>query len=123
MIRSGVNRVILIGYLERNPEKRSLKDGTDITHLIIVTPEVWQDKRSGQERSREEEHRVVIFNDGLGRIARDYLHKDSWVYVCGRLRINEWTDQAGVQHTDVEVVLPAYSGELQLLDRREGNGK
>lgn len=117
--RAGVNRAVLIGFLDRDPERRSLSDGTAIVNLILVTPEIWRDP-SGEERSREERHRVAIFNAGLGRIAVNYLHKGSWIYVCGSLRARRWVDGAGVQHDTSEVVLPAYSGELQMLDRRDG---
>lgn len=116
-----VNRVILIGYLEADPERRSLNNETTVVNLLLVTTESWLDKHSGERRRREERHRVAIFNDGLGRIAVDYLHKGSRIYVCGSLRTRRWVDGAGVHHDTSEVVLPAYSGELQMLDRREGS--
>jgi single-strand DNA-binding protein len=118
-----VNRVILIGRLETDPERRSLNNGTPVVNLILVTTESWRDKHSGERRRREERHRVTIFNEALGRIATEYLRKGAEIYLCGTLRTRKWVDGAGVQHDTSEVVLPIYGAELQMLDRRDGGDR
>jgi single-strand DNA-binding protein len=120
MTRSGVNRAILIGYLERDPERRDLGDGTTVVNFTVITPEVWQDKQSGEERLREERHRVAIFNDAIGRIAAEHLRKGAWIYLCGTIRTRQWIDSAGTQRDTSEITLPRYRGELQMLGRKDG---
>jgi single-strand DNA-binding protein len=118
MTRAGVDRVIVIGYLADDPERRALADGGVMVNCELVTVEVWWDRQSGEERFHEERHRVAIFNEPLGNIAMQYLERGAWMYFCGMLRTRKWVDAAGVQQDTSEIVLPRYSGELQMLDRR-----
>ena len=116
-----VNKVILLGNLGRDPEVRSTQDGVKIVNLNIATSERWKDRNSGEQRERTEWHRVVIFNENLGRIAEQYLRKGSTVYLEGQLQTRKWTDQQGVEKYTTEVVLQRYRGELTLLgSRNEG---
>ena len=119
MIRPGVNRCIMIGYLNSDPERRALQSGDFVVNFGLVTAAVWQDQHTGKERSRGEHHRVAIFNEALGRVASDFLHKGSWVYLCGTLRTRRKIDAAGVQRDTSEITLLRFGGELQMLDRRE----
>ena len=119
MTRAGVNRVILVGYLNGDPERRTLQSGDPVVNFTLCTPEVWGDRQSGEERSREEQHRVAIFNEGLGQVASDFLRKGAWIYICGTLRTRHWIDAGGVQRDTSEITLPRFGGELQMLDRRE----
>lgn len=113
-----VNKVILVGNLGRDPEVRSSQDGTKIVNLSIATSERWKDRNSGEQRERTEWHRVVIFNENLGRVAEQYLRKGSSVYLEGQLQTRKWTDQQGVEKYTTEVVLQRYRGELTLLGGR-----
>jgi len=113
-----VNKVILVGNLGRDPEVRSSQDGTKIVNLSIATSERWKDRMSGEPRERTEWHRVVIFNENLGRVAEQYLRKGSSVYVEGQLQTRKWTDQQGVEKYTTEVVLGRFRGELTLLGSR-----
>ena len=113
-----VNKVILVGNLGRDPEVRNSQDGTKIVTLSIATSERWKDRGSGEQRERTEWHRVVIFNENLGRIAEQYLRKGSSVYVEGQLQTRKWTDQQGVEKYTTEVVLQRYRGEMTLLGGR-----
>ena len=113
-----VNKVILVGNLGRDPEVRSTQDGSKIVNLSIATSERWKDKNSGEQREKTEWHRVVIFNENLGRIAEQYLRKGSTCYIEGQLQTRKWTDQQGVEKYTTEVVLQRYRGEMTLLGGR-----
>ncbi|MFL2845620.1 MAG: single-stranded DNA-binding protein [Candidatus Puniceispirillaceae bacterium] len=113
-----VNKVILVGNLGRDPEVRSTQDGNKIVNLSLATSERWKDKNSGEQRERTEWHRVVIFNENLGRIAEQYLRKGSTCYIEGQLQTRKWTDAQGVEKYSTEVVLQRFRGELTLLGGR-----
>ena len=113
-----VNKVILVGNLGRDPEIRNTQDGAKIVQLSIATSERWKDRNTGEPRERTEWHRVVIFNENLGRVAEQYLRKGSSVYLEGQLQTRKWTDQQGAEKYTTEVVLQRYRGELTLLGGR-----
>ncbi|MCC6887859.1 MAG: single-stranded DNA-binding protein [Hyphomicrobiales bacterium] len=115
-----VNKVILVGNLGRDPEIRRTQDGRAIVHLSVATSETWRDKATGERRERTEWHRVVIFNEALGRIAEQYLKKGSKVYLEGQLQTRKYTDKDGVEKYSTEVVLQ-FNAQLTLLDRAGGN--
>ena len=117
-----VNKVTLIGNLGRDPEVRAMQNGDKIVQLSIATSDRWKDKNSGEQRERTEWHRVVIFNDALGKIAEQYLKKGNTVYLEGQLQTRKWTDQqSGQEKYTTEVVLQRYRGELTLLGSRTEN--
>ena len=117
-----VNKVTLVGNLGRDPEIRAMQNGDKIVQLSVATSDRWKDKNSGEQRERTEWHRVVIFNDALGRIAEQYLKKGSTVYLEGQLQTRKWTDQqSGQEKYTTEVVLQRYRGELTLLGSRPEN--
>ena len=113
-----VNKVTLLGNLGKDPEVRNTQDGAKIVQLAIATSERWKDRNTGEPRERTEWHRVVIFNENLGRVAEQYLRKGSSVYLEGQLQTRKWTDQQGVEKYTTEVVLQRYRGELTLLGGR-----
>lgn len=115
-----VNKVILVGNLGQDPEARSLTNG-EVVNLSVATSENWKD-RDGNRQERTEWHRVVIFNENLGRVAKQYLRKGSKVYLEGQLQTRKWQDNNGQDKYSTEVVLQRFRGELVLLDRREGGG-
>jgi len=118
-----VNKVILIGNLGRDPEVRSLNDGSPVVTLNLATSENWKDKASGERKERTEWHRVVIFNENLAKVAENYLKKGSKVYIEGQLQTRKWTDKDGNEKYTTEVVLQRYRGELTMLDSKgEGGG-
>ena len=119
---AGVNKVILVGNLGADPESRSLNNGGEVVNLRVATSETWKD-RSGERQERTQWHRVVIFNENLGRVAKSYLRKGSKVYLEGQLQTRKWTDQSGQEKFSTEIVLQNFRGELVLLDARgEGGG-
>lgn len=118
-----VNKVILVGNLGRDPEIRSMQSGEEIAQLSVATSETWRDKASGERKERTEWHRVVIFNENLVKVAKQYLEKGSKVYLEGSLQTRKWTDKDGAEKFTTEVVLQRYRGELTMLDGRgEGGG-
>ena len=118
---AGVNKVILVGNLGDDPEARSLNNGGEVVNLRVATSENWKD-RDGNRQERTEWHRVVIFNENLGRVAKSYLRKGSKVYLEGQIQTRKWQDQSGADKYSTEVVLQRFRGELVLLDKREGGG-
>ena len=117
-----VNKVTLVGNLGRDPEVRAMQNGDKIVQLSVATSDRWKDKSTGEQRERTEWHRVVIFNDALGKIAEQYLKKGSTVYLEGQLQTRKWTDQqSGQEKYTTEVVLQRYRGELTLLGSRPEN--
>ena len=117
-----VNKVTLIGNLGRDPEIRAMQNGDKIVQINIATSDRWKDKNTGEKRERTEWHRVVIFNEALGKIAEQYLKKGSTVYIEGQLQTRKWTDQqSGQEKYTTEVVLQRYRGELTLLGSRPDN--
>ena len=117
-----VNKVILVGNLGKDPEIRRTQDGRPIANLSVATPESWKDKNSGERKEKTEWHRVVIFNEGLCRIAEQYLKKGSKVYLEGALQTRKWTDKDGVDKYSTEVVLQGFNSSLTMLDGRSGGG-
>jgi len=116
---NGVNKVILVGHLGRDPEVRHAQNNQKIVHLSLATSERWKDRTSGETKERTEWHRVVIFDEKIGEIAERYLRKGSLVYIEGELRTRKWQDQSGQERQTTEVVVPRYGGAIRLLgDRR-----
>ena len=118
-----INKVILVGNLGADPEIKRMSNGDQLVNLSVATSETWRDKNSGERREKTEWHRVVIFNENLGRVAEQYLKKGMKVYLEGQLQTRSWEDQqSGQKRYSTEVVLQRYRGELQMLDRGEGGG-
>jgi single stranded DNA-binding protein len=89
-----VNKVILVGNLGKDPEIRRTQDGRPIANLSVATSENWRDKATGERKEKTEWHRVVIFNEGLCKVAEQYLKKGAKVYIEGQLQTRKWTDQS-----------------------------
>ncbi|MGA9603704.1 MAG: single-stranded DNA-binding protein [Methyloceanibacter sp.] len=117
-----VNKVILVGNLGADPEVRQTQDGRPIVNLRVATSDNWRDKATGERREKTEWHRVVIFNEGLCRVAEQYLKKGSKVYLEGSLQTRKWQDQSGQDRYSTEVVLQGFNSTLTMLDGRQGGG-
>ena len=118
-----VNKVILIGNLGRDPEVRTFGNGGKVCNLRIATSENWKDKNTGERREKTEWHSVAIFNDGLVRIAEQYLKKGSKVYIEGALQTRKYQAQDGTDRYSTEVVLQGFGGTLTMLDGRDGGSQ
>jgi len=117
-----VNKVILIGNLGADPEVRRTQDGRPIVNLRVATSESWRDKTTGERKEKTEWHRVVIFSEGLAKIAEQYLKKGSKVYLEGQLQTRKWQDKDGQDRYSTEVVLQGFNSQLTMLDRAGGGG-
>src|SRR5205807_1247305 len=117
-----VNKVILVGNLGKDPEIRRTQDGRPIANLSVATSETWRDKTSGERKEKTEWHRVVIFSEGLCKIAEQYLKKGSKVYLEGQLQTRKYTDKDGNEKYSTEVVLQGFNSALTMLDTRGGGG-
>jgi single-strand DNA-binding protein len=115
-----INKVILVGNLGKDPEIRRTQDGRPIANLRVATSETWRDKTTGEKRERTEWHSVVIFSEGLCRVAEQYLRKGSKVYLEGQLQTRKWQTQDGQERYSTEVVLQNFSSQMVLLDRPGG---
>ncbi len=109
----GVNKVILVGTLGRDPETKTFQNGGSLTQFSIATTEKWKDKNSGEQKEHTEWHRIVAGNR-LGEIAQQYLKKGSKVYIEGKLKTRQWTDQNGQERYTTEI----SASELQMLDSK-----
>lgn len=119
---AGVNKVILVGNLGADPEARSLNSGGEVVNMRVATSESWKD-RDGNRQERTEWHNVVIFNENLGRVAKNYLRKGSKVYLEGQIQTRKWQDQSGNDRYTTEVVLQRFRGELVMLDSASGGAR
>jgi single-strand DNA-binding protein len=113
----GINKVILIGNLGKDPETKSLPSGSAVTNVTVATTEGWKDKQTGEKKELTEWHRVVFF-DRLAEIAGQYLRKGSKVYIEGSLRTRKWQDKEGKDHYTTEI----RANDMQMLDGKSGGG-
>jgi single-strand DNA-binding protein len=111
-----VNRVILLGHVGKDPDIRTTQDGRKIVNLRIATSETWRDKNSGERKEKTEWTSVVIFSEGLCKVAEAYVHKGSRLYIEGQLQTRKWRDADGSDRYSTEVVLQGFSAQLVLLD-------
>lgn len=119
---AGLNKVQLIGRLGADPEARTLNNGGEVVNLRLATSESWKDRDSGERKEKTEWHSVVIFNEGLAKVAKSYLRKGSQCFIEGALQTRKWTDQAGNDRYSTEIVLQKFRGELVLLDAKQDGG-
>ncbi len=115
-----VNKAIVVGNLGGDPDIRRSQDGRPIASFSVATSETWRDKTSGERKERTQWHRVVIFSEPLCKLAEQYLHKGSKVYLEGQMETRKWVDQGGADRYTTEVVLRNFNSVLTLLDKREG---
>ena len=115
-----VNKVIIVGNLGRDPEVRTFPNGGKVVNLRIATSETWRDKTTGERKERTEWHSVAIFNEGIAKIAEQYLSKGSTVYIEGQLETRKWQDQTGADRYTTEIVIRPFRGEMTLLGKNYG---
>ena len=116
-----VNKVILVGNLGADPVVRHTQDGKPIVSLSIATSESWKDRATGERKEKTEWHRVVVFNEGIAKVAEQYLKKGSSVYIEGQLQTRKYTDKDGVEKYSTEIVLQNFNSTLTMLGGRPGS--
>jgi single-strand DNA-binding protein len=117
-----VNKVILVGNLGKDPEIRTTQDGREIANITLATSDTWKDKSTGERKEKTEWHRVVIFNEGLVGVVKNYLKKGAKVYIEGALQTRKWTDKDGQEKYSTEVVLQGFGSTLTMLDTKGSRG-
>lgn len=117
-----INKAIIVGNLGKEPDIRATQDGREVATLSIATSESWKDKQTGERKEKTEWHRIVIFNENIVKVAKQYLRKGSKIYVEGQLTTRKWTDKDGVDRYVTEIVLQGYNCRMTLLDKAsDGN--
>lgn len=116
---AGINKVILVGALGKDPEVRYTQSGDAIANLSLATSESWRDKATGEKKEKTEWHRVVLFGK-VAVVAGEYLRKGSQVYIEGKLQTRKWTNQQGQDQYTTEIVVQGFDGKMQMLSG--GNG-
>ncbi len=111
---ASLNKVILVGYLGRDPESRYMPSGEQVTNISVATTENWTDKQSAEKKSLTEWHRCVFFGK-LAEIAGQYLKKGSQVYIEGRIRTNKYTDRDGVERYQTQII----ADTMQMLGSKQ----
>lgn len=119
---SSLNRVQLIGRLGQDPEVKTMQSGDEVANLSLATSESWKDKATGEKKERTQWHRIVIFNQGLVKIAKNYLKKGGLIYIEGQLETRKWTDQSSSDKYVTEIVLRPFNGEIVMLGSKGGGG-
>nr|WP_157465798.1 single-stranded DNA-binding protein [Colwellia sp. TT2012] len=122
MFMAGVNKVIIIGNLGKDPEVRFMPNGSAVANITVATSESWKDKQTGEQKEKTEWHRVVMFGK-LAEIAGEYLKKGSKVYLEGSLQTRKWTNQQGQEQYTTEIVLQGFNGVMQMLDGKSSQGQ
>ena len=117
MASRGINKVILIGNLGKDPEVRYMPNGNAVANVTLATSESWKDKNTGETQERTEWHRVVFFRR-LAEVVGEYVKKGSKIYVEGRLQTRKWQDQSGQDRYTTEIV----ADQMQMLDARGSGG-
>ena len=116
-----LNKVLLIGRLGADPEIKQTQGGKGFASLSVATSESWKDKNSGEKKEKTEWHRVVIFNEGLVNVVKQYLKKGAQIYVEGQLTTNKYTDSNGQEKYSTQIVLQGYNSTLKMLGGATGS--
>lgn len=119
---AGVNKVILVGRLGKDPESKTFANGGSVVNFTMATSETWRDKASGERKEKTEWHNIVIRNENIGKVATQYLRKGSEVYIEGSISTRKWQDQNGADRYTTEIVIGPFKGELALIGGRDSGG-
>lgn len=118
-----INKVILLGRLGSDPKIMNTQSGVKVATFSVATSETWKDKSSGEKKERTEWHSVVVYNTICADVAERYLRKGNQVYIEGQLQTRKWEDNSGQERFKTEIVIQNYSGNLILLEKKEGDSQ
>lgn len=119
---STINRVILIGNLGKEPEIRSMPNAKQVASFSLATSETWRDKNSGEQVNKTEWHNIVVFNEGLINVIKNYLHKGTKIYLEGAIQNRKWTDSNNIERYITEIVLGPYNSMLRIISQPGAGG-
>ena len=118
-----VNKAIIVGHLGGDPDVTTVaQSGRQMARFSVATSETWKDQATGEKKEKTTWHRVVIFSEGLAKVAGQYLKKGSKVYVEGSMETRDWTDTEGVKRWVTEIIVRGFGDSIVLLDRASGGG-
>lgn len=118
-----LNRVTLLGYVGKDPDIKSTKNGKEIASFSLATTSSWQDKSSKEWKNERQWHTIIVLVDQLSQLIKSFLRKGSQVYVEGELKTREWTDQSGNKKLITEIHILPLSGKIIILDQKEKDTK
>ena len=118
----GINKVIIVGNLGKDPEVRTFANGGKVCNFSVATSESWKDKQTGERKEKTEWHNISIYNEGLAGVAERYLKKGSKVYLEGKLQTRKWQDQSGNDRYSTDVVLQGFDAKMEMLDSCQSGG-
>ena len=111
-----LNKVLLIGRLGADPELKEMINGKSVARLSLATSQSWKDKNTGEKKEKTEWHRIVVFNEGLVNVVKQYLKKGAQIYVEGQISTRKWKDEStGQDKYSTEVVIQGYNSSLTML--------
>jgi len=116
-----INKVTLLGNLGQDPEIRTTQGGKELASFSLATSETWKDKASGEKKTKSEWHKVVIFNDNLVKLVKNYTQKGSKIYLEGKLQTRDWEDKDGNKKYTTEIILNGFESKIVLLDNKDDN--
>ena len=116
-----INKVTLLGNIGQDPEIRTTQGGKELASFSLATSETWKDKASGEKKTKSEWHKVVIFNDNLVNLVKNYTQKGSKIYLEGKLQTRDWQDKDGNKKYTTEIILNGFESKIVLLDNKEDN--
>jgi single-strand DNA-binding protein len=112
-----LNKVLIIGNLAQDPDIRQTSDGRELANFSLATSEKWKDKNTGESKDKTEWHRIVVFNQGLVNLVKNYVKKGTKLYIEGQLQTRKWTDNNGVDKYTTEIVLQNYNSNLKIINQ------
>lgn len=118
----GVNRAVILGNLGKDPEIKTLQDGTKLANFSVATSETWRDKNSGEKKEKTEWHRITVWGENLVRVVEQYVRKGDKIYIEGKIETRKWQNQSGQDQYSTEIVVKGFGGTIQLLGDRRDNG-
>ena len=111
-----LNKVLLIGRLGADPEIKQMVNGKSVARLSLATSQSWKDKNTGEKKEKTEWHRIVVFNEGLVNVVKQYLKKGAQIYVEGQLSTRKWKDeQSGQDKYSTEIIIQGFNSSLTML--------
>jgi len=116
-----INKVTLLGNIGQDPEIRTTQGGKELASFSLATSETWKDKASGEKKTKSEWHKVVIFNDNLVNLVKNYTQKGSKIYLEGKLQTRDWEDKDGNKKYTTEIILNGFESKIVLLDNKDDN--
>ena len=118
-----LNKVLLIGRLGADPEIKQMVNGKSVARLSLATSQSWKDKNTGEKKEKTEWHRIVVFNEGLVNVVKQYLKKGAQVYIEGHLSTRKWKDEkSGQDKYSTEIIIQGYNSSLTMLGGASSSG-